>query len=80
MNREADYDSFQVYHEEQSIFNRITLEENNELYTKLVDQAEQDALENGLLENARTNAEEILKAFFAQQYDLNEYQFIFTDK
>lgn len=50
------------------------------MYTKLVDQAEQDALENGLLENARTNAEEILKAFFAQQYDLNEYQFIFTDK
>ena len=80
MNREADYDSFEVYHEEQSIFNRITLEENNELYTKLVDQAEQDALENGLLENARTNAEEILKAFFAQQYDLNEYQFVFTDK
>ena len=34
---------------------------------------------NGLLESARSNAEDILTGFFANAYDLNEYELRFTE-
>lgn len=33
-------------------------------------QAQDDAIENGILENARANAETILKGFFGNAYNL----------
>ena len=42
--------------------------------------AEKDAVENGLLENARSNAEEILTGFFGNVYDMDEYEIVFKDK
>lgn len=49
---EVDTESFQVYHEDESIFRRITLEENNEALNNMKKQAQDDAIENGILENA----------------------------
>ena len=69
--------SFRVYHEEESIFNQIDLEENNAALVKLKAQAEKDAVANGLYENARENAQSILKGYFAQAYDLNDYKITF---
>ena len=43
-------------------------------------QAEKDAVSNGLLENAKSNAETILKEFFAKEYDLKEYKITFREK
>lgn len=77
---EVDTDTFQVYHEDESIFRKITLEENNEALNNLMQQAEKDAVANGILEDARSNAERILKGFFGNEYDLNEYELKFTDK
>lgn len=77
---EVDTDTFQVYHEDESIFRKITLEENNEALNNLMEQAEKDAVANGILEDARSNAERILKGFFGNEYDLNEYELKFTDK
>lgn len=42
--------------------------------------AEKDAVENGLLENARSNAEAMLKGFFAHAFDLREYEILFEEK
>lgn len=67
-------DSFKLYHENESIFRRVTLEENNEALTNLAQRAEEDAVGNGLLENARANAETILKGFFANVYDMEQYK------
>lgn len=80
LSNEIDLDSFKVYHEQESIYNQITLEENNEALAKLKETAEKDAIENGLLENARSNAETILTGFFGNEYDLDKYEIIFTDK
>ncbi|OUP62952.1 DUF4230 domain-containing protein [Sellimonas sp.] len=80
LSSEIDLDSFKVYHEQESIYNQITLEENNEALAKLKETAEKDAIENGLLENARSNAETILTGFFGNEYDLDKYEIIFTDK
>ncbi|MBS6706879.1 MAG: DUF4230 domain-containing protein [Lachnospiraceae bacterium] len=77
---EIDLDSLKVYHEEESIFRQVTLEENNEALKTLKKNAENDAVANGFLENARSNAETILTGFFGNVYNLDEYEIIFKDK
>lgn len=77
---EIDLDSLKVYHEEESIFRQVTLEENNEALKTLKENAENDAVANGFLENARSNAETILTGFFGNVYNLDEYEIIFKDK
>lgn len=80
LSNEINLDSFKVYHEEESIFSPITLEENNEALENLKKTALEDAIENGLFENARNNAETILTGFFANVYDMDEYEIVFQDK
>ena len=75
---ELDLDSFQVYYEKESVFRPITLEETNQDMTNLKANAQNDAIANGLLDNARDNAETLLTAFFAQAYDLDEYTLNFV--
>ena len=69
-----------MYHEEESIYNQITLEDNNEVMAELKQKVEQEAINSGLLDNARSNAEIILKGFFENVYDLDEYTIVFEDK
>ena len=77
---QIDEDSFKVYHEAESIFRRISLQENNKELNKLKKNAEKDAISNGLYENARSNAETILKGFFSKKFNLDEYTIMFVDK
>lgn len=77
---ELNLDSFRIYHEAESIFRPITLEENNTALATLKQSAQDNAIANGLLENARLNAEAILRCFFAQAYDPAEYQIRFQSK
>lgn len=80
LSSEIDLNSFKIYHEQESIFNQITMTESNEAMKELKQKAEEDAITNGLLENARTNAEAILRGFFGKVYDLEKYEIIFKDK
>ena len=50
---------------------------DNAAFAKLKEQAEKDAVANGLYENARSNAKTILKGYFAQAYDLDDYKITF---
>ena len=70
--------SFKVYHEEESIFRPITLEETNSALEELKQNAEDNAVANGLLDNAKENAQALIRNFFAQEYDLTEYQIRFS--
>lgn len=79
-SREIRTDSFKVYHEKESIFKHITLAENNEAMNRLKQTAEENAIANGLLENARKNAEAILTGFFGSEYDLGKYKIEFIKK
>lgn len=74
-----DTDSFKVYYEKESIFRRITLEEDNEARREMEENAKESAVANGLLEKARSNAETVLRGFFASAYDLDVYELIFED-
>ena len=80
LSSEIDLDSFELYLEDESIFREITMTENNEALKSMQHSAEEDAVANGLLENARSNAETILTGFFGNVYDLNEYEIVFKDK
>lgn len=70
-------DSFEVYYEKESIFKRITLSDNNIALKDMKKLAEDNAVSNGIYEKAKSNAEIILKAFFAQYYDLSVYTITF---
>ena len=80
LSTEIDLDSLKVYHEEESIFRQITLEENNEALETLKQDAQDNAVANGLLDNARENAQTILRGFFASAYDPEDYDIVFLDK
>lgn len=80
LSSEIDLDSFKVYHESESVFNQITMEEGNESLKGLKEKAEEDAVENGLLKNARTNAETVLTGFFSKAYNMDKYEIVFEDK
>lgn len=73
LSTEIIEDSLKVYLEKESIFNQISLEENNTARIELINNAQQSAIENGLLEDAKTNAETLLRSFLAKQYDLEKY-------
>ena len=77
LSSEIDLDSFKLYHEEESIFRPFTLDEHNEALSSMVEKAEETAVENGLFDNARANAELILNGFFSGVYDPEEYRVIF---
>ena len=80
LSSEINLDSFKLYHEDESIFRQITMDENNEALKSMQENAEKDAVANGLLDNARANAETILTGFFASAYDMDEYEIVFKDK
>ncbi len=79
LSNEVKEDSFKVYVEDQNIFTPYTLEDNNDAVKNLKEDALNTAVENGLYENARTNAETLLTTFFASAYDMNEYTIVFQD-
>ena len=70
----VDMDSFKVYHEEESIFTKITLKDNNKSFEKLKETARKDSQANGLLDNADKNAETIISSFFWKEYNKDEYK------
>ena len=80
LSNEIDMNSIEIYQESESIFNQITMTENNEAIKNLQHTAEENAITNGLFKNARSNAETILTSFFGNVYDLKVYKISFTDK
>lgn len=80
LSSDINLESFKVYLEDESKFRNITLKENNEAMKKMKKQAEEDAVKNGLLVNARENAETVLRGFFVKEYDEEKYTIKFVDK
>ena len=74
LSSEIQFDSFQTYYENESIFRPVKIDENNQAIQEMVKKAETTAVENGLLENA----EMMIKGFIYQNFDSQEYQISFT--
>ena len=56
-------DKEEVYYERESIFNNLSEENKAELRAEMGDKAENIAIENGLLNKAKSNAKKVLKNF-----------------
>ena len=80
LSSDIDLDSFEIYHEDESIFTKITMSENNDVLKDLKKNAEEDAIKSGILDNAVENAKTMLTAFFGNVYNLEEYKIIFKEK
>lgn len=80
LSADIDRDSQEIYIEDESLFNNFTLEERNAEDKKMIETAKRTSIENGLFDNARDNAEIILKGFFSNQYDMEEYKITFNHK
>lgn len=78
LDSEVDTESFEEYYEKESIFKSIEVDEFNASLDNLVKRAQDNAINNGLFDKARANAEVLLKGFFSKGYDLqNEYMIEF---
>lgn len=77
---DVKYDSFKVYHEEESIFAPISMDEHNDAMKQLQEKAQKDAIKSGLLDNAYDNAKRLLKVFLEQTYNLDEYTINFSEQ
>lgn len=72
-------DTEHVYYEKESMFNNLSEETKAKLRAEMGKEAEQTAIDNGLLDNAKSNAEKVLKNFIYNIYDLNDYDTVFED-
>lgn len=72
-----DEASGKVYHEKESIFSPITLEEEMTARQDLVKVGVDDAIANGLYDAAKENAENLLTSFFKQHDEYKNLEMVF---
>ncbi len=77
LSKEVDQESFKLYHEDLSMFKAIHIEEFFANFQGLAEEAENEAVENGLLDNAQANAERVIQGFIHQNFDPQEYKIVF---
>lgn len=75
-----DEKSGRIYHEEESIFSPITLEEQMLARAELVETGVNDAIANGLYDKAKENAEKMLASFFKQHDEYKDKEIVFEWK
>ena len=76
---ELDQDSLKVWNEQKNIFNPLSIDDVNATQASLKEEAERNAVANGLLDNARANAELLLKSFLSRSYPEDQYTYQFID-
>ena len=69
-----DEDSGKVYHEKESVFSPITLTEEMKQRKKLTEKGKKNALDNGLIDKSKENAEVLLTSLFKQNSKYKDYE------
>ena len=73
LSTEIKDDSFILYNDGANPFTSLKVEDVQKGNAALKENARQTAIDNGILNNARTNAEVLVKGFLASMYDLTVY-------
>lgn len=73
-----DEESMQIYLEKESIFSPITLNEEQEARLELTKKGKKAAIDNGLFENTKDNAEVLLTALFKKNREYKDYEIEFN--
>ena len=66
-----------MYHEQESVFTPVKLKESNEALQKMKEDAQTQAIHNGIKKAAKENAQKMLKALVAQMLPEDEYTYAF---
>ena len=78
LSNEIIEDSFKVFHEEESVFTPISLEDNNAAIAQMKKDAVDHAVRNGLYDNAIANGKSLLTSFFEREFPKDQYEIQFT--
>ena len=76
ISSDVDQNSFQLYDEKNNIFNPISVTDVTDSFADLKNSEEEKAIENGLLDKARTNANMLVENFMLGSYDVSGYNII----
>ena len=74
---QVDPESYTIYYEGESIFNKLKIEDVNEAQKALEEEVREKAIGNGILENATNNAKLLITGYLGAIYNLNEYTVVF---
>ena len=77
LSTEIDESSFKIYNDGTNLFTTLRVEDVNKSNAELKNEAQKTALNNGILESARANAEVLVRGFLASMYDLTVYSIKF---
>ena len=77
LSRELKEDSLEIYDERQSVFTPLTLTDIQESRMEMLEELEQTAQANGLLDQANENAKVLVTGFLAALYNPAEYTYVF---
>lgn len=73
LSTEINDDSFVLYNDGANLFTSLKLQDVNKSNAELKKDARDKAIQNGILDNARANAEVLIRGFLAGMYDINSY-------
>ena len=77
---EIDTDSLKVYDERKNIFSPLKLDNVNTSLAALKEEARKTAIDNGILDNARDNAQVLIRGFLSSTYSPDEWTIEFVDQ
>ena len=77
LSNEIDPNSMRIYDEDNNIFTPLALGEVEVKLSQVQTESEEEAVERGAFDIARTNAEQLITGFLSGIYDMNEYTVVF---
>jgi hypothetical protein len=77
LSNEIDPNSMQLYDESKSMFAQLNIDDMNASLVRMRDEVEANAIHNGLLDNARSNAEALIRAYLTSVYKPDEWKIVF---
>lgn len=80
LSNEINPESLKIYDEDKNLFTPLSIEDFGGKLEQVRDESEADAIAKGLFDNARVNAEALIRGFLSGMIDLDEYEIIFVDK
>lgn len=76
ISSEVHHDSFKLYDEKNNIFNPISVSDVADSLVNLENSEKEKAIEEGLLDKAKTNAITLVENFMHGSYDVGDYEII----
>jgi hypothetical protein len=76
ISSDVDQDSFQLYDEKNNIFNPINVTDITDSFADLKNTEEEKAVNDGLLDKAKTNAVTLIENFMRGSFDVEDYDIV----